>query len=109
MKNKEKRKNDVQLVIVTNTGYVTRTSIEEFKTSHRSVKGVIGISAIKGVPVASCLTNDTSELFVLTEFGQIARICANEIRIKRRGTTGVKLVELDDDDSVVDIINMEGV
>ena len=108
MKDK-KGKNDVQLVIVTNTGYVTRTPIEEFRKLHRRVKGVEGISTDKGVPVASCIVNDTSDLFVLTEFGQVARIPVNEIRIKKRGTTGVKLMELDNDDSVVDIINMEGV
>ena len=104
MKNNKKIKDDVQVLIVTDKGYTTRIPIEEFKTSHKGTKGVKAISAINGIPVASCLVNDTSTLFVLTKKGQLVNINADEIRMTKRKTAGVKLVKLADNDSVVDII-----
>ena len=104
MKNNKKIKDDVQVLIVTDKGYTIRTSIEEFKTSHKATKGVRAIRTNNGEPVSVCFVDDTSKLFVLTKKGQGIKIDANEIRITARGTTGIKLVKLADDDSVVDII-----
>ncbi len=46
------------------------------------------------------LVDDTSELMVISQFGKIIRIDTKSIRAAGRGTQGVKLLDLEDQDKV---------
>ena len=53
-----------------------------------------------GKVAAIQLVDDTTELMVISQFGKIIRIDTKTIRSAGRATSGVKLVNLDNDDRV---------
>ena len=67
----------------------------DIKTSKRNGR-VIGI-----VPVT-----DDDELLMMTNRGKIQRVAANEINIIGRNTQGVKIMRLDDGDSLAAIVKV---
>ena len=46
------------------------------------------------------LVDETSEVMVISQFGKIIRIDTKSIRAAGRGTSGVRLLDLDADDKV---------
>jgi DNA gyrase subunit A len=46
------------------------------------------------------LVDDTTEMMVISQFGKIIRIDTKTVRAAGRGTSGVKLLDLDPDDKV---------
>ncbi len=46
------------------------------------------------------IVDDTTEMMVISQFGKIIRIDTKQVRAAGRGTSGVKLLDLDQDDKV---------
>jgi DNA gyrase/topoisomerase IV subunit A len=57
----------------------------------------------EAVVIASCAVSDTDEIVVMTAEGVVIRTPVNEIRVIGRGTKGVKVIRLDENDRVVGI------
>ena len=53
-----------------------------------------------GSVVATLQVTEESDVMIITEQGKVIRVHANEIREAGRSTQGVRLLRLDDDDSV---------
>ncbi len=92
------------ILSVTERGFGKRTRIGQYRITSRGGKGIINVKTTKrnGKVVALMQVTDDSGLLVMTHNGKLIRVRANDIRSVGRSTQGVKLIDLDEDDSVSD-------
>ena len=93
------------LLIVSEKGMGKRTSMSEFSVQNRGGKGVkcYKITEKTGNVVGVKAVNDDNEVMMITTEGIIIRISCSDISILGRITSGVKLMNLDEKDSVASI------
>jgi DNA gyrase subunit A len=98
-------KRDATLLAVTENGYGKRSSISEYRVSHRAGYGVITIKTTdrNGLVVAVKEVVDGEELMVITRQGQVIRMPVSDTRVMGRNTQGVRLVNLDPGDQATDV------
>jgi DNA gyrase subunit A len=96
---------DVSLLVVTEGGMGKRTEVGAYRIQQRGGKGVINIrtSEMAGKVVAIKSVNETDEVMVITRNGVVNRQHVQEIRVIGRATQGVRLVNLDKKDRVMDV------
>ena len=87
------------LLIVTENGIGKRTKLEEFRLQKRGGKGLkcYRLTDKTGYIVGVKAVNDDNEIMMITNEGIIIQIRMSDIRELKRITTGVKLMDLDDD------------
>jgi DNA gyrase subunit A len=97
------------LLTVTQKGYAKRTQLDEYRVQSRGGLGLknLEITEKNGLVVGIVQAQEIEELLVITQQGKILRTPANQIRTIGRATQGVRVMDLDDDDSVVSIALVE--
>jgi DNA gyrase subunit A len=97
------------LLTVTQKGYAKRTVLDEYRVQSRGGFGIknLEITDKNGQVVGIAQVHENEELLVITQQGKILRTPASEIRIIGRATQGVRVMDLDDDDSVVSVALVE--
>ncbi len=97
------------LLTVTEKGYAKNTALDEYRVTGRGGLGVknVEVTDKNGPVVAIAQVHDNEELLVITEQGKILRTPANEIRTIGRATQGVRLMELEGDDTIVSVALVE--
>ena len=90
------------ILTVSENGFGKRTDVDRYRLQSRGGTGVINMKATAKVgKVASIqLVDDTTEMMVISQFGKIIRIDTKQVRSAGRSTSGVKLLDLDQDDKV---------
>lgn len=90
------------LLTITQRGYGKRTEFDEFMGHGRATMGVRNIQTdcSAGV-VSSKAVSDDDEVLLMSSSGIVMRTPASEISIQKRGTRGVRIMKLDDGDSLV--------
>jgi DNA gyrase subunit A len=90
------------MLTVSEKGYGKRTPLAEYRITSRGGKGVINLKTTErnGPVVAALQVTEESDVMIITEFGKIIRVHANEIREAGRSTQGVRLLRLEDDDEI---------
>ncbi len=90
------------MLTVSEKGYGKRTPLAEYRITSRGGKGVINLKSTErnGPVVAALQVSEESDVMIITEFGKMIRVHANEIREAGRSTQGVRLLRLDDGDKV---------
>jgi len=91
------------ILAVTEKGFGKRTAVSEYRQQGRGGQGVINIKTTKrnGPVVSAFAVKDDSEVIIITAKGKIIRLEAGQIRqTVSRGTQGVKLIDLGEDDRV---------
>ncbi|MFQ5869408.1 MAG: DNA gyrase subunit A [Candidatus Zixiibacteriota bacterium] len=98
-------KREATLLSVTENGYGKRSSISDYRVTNRGGKGVINIRATErnGPVIAIKEVLDPDELMLITQKGIVVRISIKSITIIGRATQGVKLINLDKGDKLVDV------
>lgn len=93
------------LLIVSEKGLGKRTSVGEFTVQNRGGKGVkcYKITEKTGNVVGVKAVNDDNEIMLITTEGIVIRISCSDISILGRITSGVKLMDLDENISVASI------
>jgi len=93
---------DVDLLIVTDAGYGKRTKLEHFNAQQRGGQGVRGIRLTqrRGYVVAALMAHLDDELLLVSSGGVIIRTQVREIAAQGRDATGVRVMNLDDGQSV---------
>lgn len=93
------------LLIASENGMGKRTNINEFTLQKRGGKGLkcYKITEKTGYVVGVKAVNDDHELMLITSAGTIIQIRMEDINTLGRITSGVKLINLDDDIKVVKI------
>jgi DNA gyrase subunit A len=90
------------MLTVSEKGYGKRTPLAEYRITSRGGKGVINLKSTdrNGPVVAALQVGEDSDVMIITEFGKIIRVHANEIREAGRSTQGVRLLRLDEGDKI---------
>jgi DNA gyrase subunit A len=97
------------LLTVTQKGYAKRTQLDEYRVQSRGGLGLknLEVTEKNGLVVGIAQAQDIEELLVITQQGKILRTPASQIRTIGRATQGVRVMDLEDDDSVVSVALVE--
>ena len=90
------------LLIVSENGMGKRTVISEFSAQNRGGKGVICYTCTEktGNIVGAKLVNDGREIMLITTEGIVIRMSVDDISIIGRNTSGVKLMNIDQESDI---------
>src|SRR6202043_533299 len=90
------------MLTVAEKGFGKRTPLSEYRITSRGGKGVVNMKTTdrNGSVVATLQVTEESDVMIITHDGKVIRVHANEIREAGRSTQGVRLLRLDEDDSV---------
>lgn len=93
------------LLVVSENGMGKRTDVDAYRLQRRGGKGVINLNVTErtGRVVAIRAVTGDEQLMVITRNGVVNRQRVDEIRVIGRATQGVKLVNLDEGDAVMDV------
>ncbi len=99
------KRQDSQVLVVSEKGYGKRTKFEDFRLTNRGGKGVISMNLTEktGKVVRLVPALDSQDLIVITSAGILIRQAISAIRTIGRNTQGVKLIRLDKNDTIADI------
>jgi len=100
---------DDTILIVTEKGYGKKTSIDQYRLTHRGSKGVRGLNVTErnGSLVAFKISNSDDDLLIMTNNGIVIRIQTNQISTLNRNTQGVRLINLKEGQYVTTIALVE--
>jgi len=95
-------RDDASILIVTDAGYGKRTQLEKFNRQGRGGQGVRGIklTARRGYVVAAFMVGLEDEIFGISTGGTTIRVPVREISSQGRDATGVRVMNLDEGQSV---------
>jgi len=101
---------DECVLTITENGYGKRTKIEEYRLISRGGKGVRNIitSPRNGKVINIKIVKDEDELMVVSKKGILIRIPIKNISVIGRNTQGVRIIKMDEGDSVVSVAKIEG-
>lgn len=93
------------LLIVSEKGMGKRTYLNEFHVQNRGGKGVRCYKIIEktGDVIGVKAVNDDHEIMMITDEGIIIQIAMSDVSIQGRNTSGVKLMNLDEDVKIAQI------
>jgi DNA gyrase subunit A len=96
---------EATLLVVAEHGLGKRSELGDYRIQHRGGKGIITLKRTErtGDVVALKEVIPGDELMVITRAGVIIRLPVNDIRVIGRNTQGVKMINLDDRDTVQDV------
>jgi DNA gyrase subunit A len=95
-------RDDMDLLVVTENGYGKRTRIDQYRKTHRGAKGVktIGLTEKKGGLAGALVVREHHELVFISVGGMVQRTSAGGISQQGRSATGVRVMNLKEDDVV---------
>jgi DNA gyrase subunit A len=98
-------KSDDSILTVTENGYGKRTAVSEYKLQSRGGKGLFTIktSERNGNVVGVLPVVDDDQVMLVANSGKIIRMPMDSMRLIGRNTQGVRLINLDEGEYVVDI------
>jgi DNA gyrase subunit A len=99
------RRSGTSILVATEGGYGKRSETGQYRVSHRGGKGIITVKTTDktGKMVAIREVVNTDDVVVVTTNGIIIRQHASEIRLAGRNTQGVRLIRLEQGDSISDV------
>ena len=86
---------------VLSSGYGKRTNVDEYRRIRRGGYGVRNINTRGARVVKSMLVGDDEEILILTLQGKSIRIRVSDVSVFSRTARGVKLINLDEGDEVI--------
>ena len=91
------------VVTITDGGFAKRTSVDEWATKGRGIKGVraMKLPEERGELVGAMVCSQTDQIFAIASNGVVIRTKVDEIRASSRDTMGVRMMRLGDDTNVV--------
>src|SRR6184192_3541437 len=95
-------RDDMDLLVVTENGFGKRTQISQYRKTHRGAKGVktVGLTERKGALAGALVVREHQELVFIRVGGMVQRTAAAGISQQGRAATGVRLMNLKDEDLV---------
>ncbi|HWA16028.1 MAG TPA: DNA gyrase subunit A [Gemmatimonadales bacterium] len=96
---------DATLLVVSEKGFGKRSELSDYRVQKRGGKGIITLKKTDktGALVSLMEVQPEYELMLITKHGVIIRQPVEGIRVISRNTQGVKVIQLDAGDSVVDV------
>ena len=96
---------EVSILVVSEKGNGKRTALDDYRVTNRGGKGVktIQITSKTGNLIAIKTVKDEDDLLITNKSGIVIRMSASDLRIMGRATQGVRVIRLDEDDSIADV------
>jgi DNA gyrase subunit A len=93
------------ILTVSENGYGKRSSSHEYRVTGRGGKGIVAMAVNdrNGPLVASFPVEDSDQIMLVSDGGQIIRMPIHDIRIIGRGTQGVTVFKTAEDEKVVSV------
>jgi DNA gyrase subunit A len=97
------------ILTITENGYGKRTSAYEYRRTNRGGQGITNIdtSARNGCVVASFPARQGEQLMLVTDQGKMIRTTVADIRIMSRGTQGVTIFRVAENEHVVSVARID--
>ncbi len=101
---------DSDILMVTDAGYGKRTKVDRFNRQARGGQGVRGIrlTAKRGRVVAAFMVGLDEEILLVSTGGIVIRTAVREIASQGRDATGVRVMNLDDGQTVAAVARVSG-
>lgn len=93
------------VLVVTEKGYGKRSDINDYRITKRGGKGVITVKTTDkvGKMIAMMEVVDRDELVIISTQGMVIRQSVKDIRVMGRNTQGVRVIRLNEGDTIADI------
>jgi DNA gyrase subunit A len=97
--------NQTSVLVVTEKGYGKRSDINDYRITRRGGKGVITVKTTDKVGKMISLMEvvDKDELVIISTQGMVIRQAVKDLRVMGRNTQGVRVIKLNEGDSIADI------
>ncbi len=97
------------VLVVSDKGYGKRSDIDEYRITNRGGKGVktINITEKTGNLVAIKSVTDANDLMIITKNGIAIRMNVSDLRVMGRATQGVRLINIQDNDSIAAVTKVD--
>lgn len=99
------RNDQTTVLVVTEKGYGKRSDINDYRITRRGGKGVITVKTTDkvGKMIAMMEVVDRDELVIISTQGMVIRQSVKDLRVMGRNTQGVRVIRLNEGDSIADI------
>jgi DNA gyrase subunit A len=99
------RSDKATVLVVTEKGFGKRSDIEDYRITKRGGKGVITVKTTDkvGKLIALMEVVDRDELVIISTQGMVIRQSVKDLRVMGRNTQGVRVIRLNEHDSIADI------
>ena len=103
------KENAPQVLVVSEKGYGKRSDVESYRQTRRGAKGVktINVTEKTGQLIAMKAVTDENDLMIITVNGIMIRMRVSDLRVMGRATQGVRLISLDESDSIGAVTTVE--
>ena len=97
------------VLVVSEKGYGKRSDIDEYRVTNRGGKGVktINVTEKTGNLVGIKSVTDANDLMIITKNGIAIRMAVSNLRVMGRATQGVKLINIQDSDSIAAVTKVD--
>mmetsp|Transcript_18078 Transcript_18078/g.41830 ORF Transcript_18078/g.41830 Transcript_18078/m.41830 type:complete len:819 (-) Transcript_18078:2242-4698(-) len=97
------------LLVVSETGFGKRSSVEDYRITKRGGKGVktLQVTEKTGMLVSIKAVTDKDELMIINQSGITIRIAVATLRVMGRATQGVRLIRLEKGDIISSVAKIE--
>ena len=97
------------VLVVTENGMGKRSDVEDYRITNRGGKGVMAMNVTEktGKLVAIKEVDDTNDIMIMTKAGITIRLSVKDLRVLGRVTQGVRLINIDDKDSIASIAKVD--
>ncbi len=98
-----------EILFATEHGYGKKVRIEDFRVAHRGGMGVRTIPTDKrnGPVIGLTIVHEDSHILLIDQAGKIICLSAKDIRTMGRQAKGVRLIRLDDDQKLHNVVAFE--
>jgi DNA gyrase subunit A len=98
-----------EILVVSENGYGKRSNIDDYRITNRGGKGVktINVTEKTGALIAIKDVTDNDDLMIINRSGIIIRLGIADLRIMGRATQGVRLIKINEGDSIAAVAKVE--
>lgn len=99
---------DDEILVITEKGYAKRIKVSDVPLLKRGRKTGVSLTSGKLFALLRFPSSDNNECILLTKKGIVNRVRIKDIPLYSRNAKGVKLINLSEDDSIADVVVIEG-
>jgi DNA gyrase subunit A len=99
------------LLVVSENGYGKRSDLEEYRITNRGGKGIktLQVTEKTGKLVTIMEVEDSDNLMIINKSGNLIRMSVSDMRVIGRASQGVRLIRLQEDDSIASVALIKNV
>lgn len=98
-----------EVLVVSEKGFGKRSDLDDYRITNRGGKGVktLNITEKTGALIAVKEVTDNDDLMIINRSGVIIRMAVANLRVMGRATQGVRLIKIDEGDSIAAVTKVD--